>query len=94
MGDEVVMHNVGDSIGKKSRSLLFELVSLPGIVHQSLVLFIAVVLVSESVAATPTRFSPLFKGGWGVHPALPNSQPLPSKTQLAPQPNAPVHALC
>jgi hypothetical protein len=58
MDDEVVMQSVGDSIGKKSRSLLLDLVSLLGIVHQSLALFIAVVLVSESVAATPKPFSP------------------------------------
>lgn len=48
----------GDSIGRKSRLALLELVSLPGIVHRSLALFIAVFLVSESVAATSTRFSP------------------------------------
>jgi CHAT domain-containing protein/tetratricopeptide (TPR) repeat protein len=47
-----------DSTQKKSRLVLLNLVSLPGIVHQSLVLFIAVVLLSESVAATPKPFSP------------------------------------
>jgi CHAT domain-containing protein/Flp pilus assembly protein TadD len=55
MGDEVVIDIKRDSIGKKSRSALFKLVSLPGIVHRSLVLFIAVVLMSESVAAAPRR---------------------------------------
>ncbi len=59
------MQMEGNSIGKKSRSLLLDLVSLLGIVHRSLVLFIAILLLSESVAATPKPFSPLFKGGWG-----------------------------
>ena len=77
------MHSVGDSIGKKSRLALFDLVSLlakkPNLPTSSttplfkggkggskrvgrqvfgLALFIAVVLVSESVAATPKQFSP------------------------------------
>lgn len=57
MGDEVVRQIARNSIGKKSRSVLLNLVSLPGIVHQSLALLIAVVLVSESVAATPKQLS-------------------------------------
>ncbi len=43
----------GVSIGTKWLLVLLELVSLPGIVHRSLVLFIAVLLLSESVAAIP-----------------------------------------
>jgi CHAT domain-containing protein/predicted negative regulator of RcsB-dependent stress response len=35
-----------------------------------LALFIGILLLSESVAATPTRFSPLLKGGWGGSPSL------------------------
>ncbi len=63
-------HIKRDLIGKKSLLVLLKLVSLPGIVHQSLALFISVLLVSESVAATSTRFSPLLKGGWGGSPSL------------------------
>ncbi len=63
-------HIKGDLIGKKSLLVLLKLVSLPGIVHQSLALFISVLLVSESVAATPTRFSPLLKGGRGGSPSI------------------------
>jgi len=48
-----------DLIQGKSLLVLLKLVSLPGIVHQSLALLIAVLLVSESVAATPKQFSPL-----------------------------------
>ena len=55
MDDEVLRQIARNSIGKKSRSVLLKLVSLPGIVHGSLVLFIAVLLLSESVAATPGR---------------------------------------
>jgi CHAT domain-containing protein/Flp pilus assembly protein TadD len=47
-----------DLIQGKSLLVLLKLVSLPGIVHQSLALLIAVLLVSESVAATPKQFSP------------------------------------
>jgi CHAT domain-containing protein/Flp pilus assembly protein TadD len=54
-----------DLMQGKSLLVLLKLVSLPDIVHQSLALFIAVLLLSESVAATPKQFSPLFKGGWG-----------------------------
>jgi CHAT domain-containing protein/Flp pilus assembly protein TadD len=54
-----------DLMQGKSLLVLLKLVSLPGIVHQSLALFISVLLLSESVAATSTRFSPLLKGGWG-----------------------------
>ena len=43
------------SMGKKSPKTLHTLVSLPEIVHQSLALFIGVLLLSESVAATPVR---------------------------------------
>jgi tetratricopeptide (TPR) repeat protein len=35
-----------------------------------LALFIGILLLSESVTATPTRFSPLLKGGWGGSPSL------------------------
>jgi len=42
----------------KSLLVLLKLVSLPGIVHQSLALLLAILLVSESVAATPKQFSP------------------------------------
>jgi tetratricopeptide (TPR) repeat protein len=35
-----------------------------------LALFIGILLLSESVAATPTRFSPLFNSGWGGSPSL------------------------
>jgi CHAT domain-containing protein/Flp pilus assembly protein TadD len=49
----------GDSIGRKWLLVLLELVSLPGIVHRSLGVAIAVLLLSESVAATPKQFSPL-----------------------------------
>ena len=55
MGDEVVMHSEGDSIRKKSRSVLLKLVSLAGIVYGGLALFTAILLLSESVAATPGR---------------------------------------
>jgi len=48
-----------DLIQGKSLLVLLKLVSLPGIVHRSLALLIAVLLVSESVAATPKQFSPL-----------------------------------
>ena len=48
-------HIKGDSIGKKSLLLLLKLVSLAGVVYRSLALFIAVLLLSESVAATPER---------------------------------------
>ncbi len=58
MADEVAKHIKGDSIGKKSRLVLLELVSLPGIVHRGLAVAIAVLLLSESVAATPKQFSP------------------------------------
>ena len=44
MDDEVVMHSEGDFIRKKWRSVLLKLVSLLGIVHRSLVLFIDVLL--------------------------------------------------
>jgi tetratricopeptide (TPR) repeat protein len=59
-----------DLIQGKSLLVLLKLVSLPGIVHQSLALLIAVLLVSESVAATPKQFSPLLnrsftEEGWG-----------------------------
>ncbi|HEY9832855.1 MAG TPA: CHAT domain-containing tetratricopeptide repeat protein [Stenomitos sp.] len=94
MADEVVMQMEGNSIGKKSRSLLLDLVSLltqkpnppapsgareggAGALPPSprsrsfseegvggevfgLALLIAVVLVSESVAAAPKQFSPRF----------------------------------
>ncbi len=39
--------------------VLLKLVLLSGIVHRSLALFISVLLLSESVAATPKQFSPL-----------------------------------
>ncbi len=58
-GAVMARHIKGDSIGRKSPLLLLELVSFPGIVHRSLVLFIAVLLLPESVAATPAQFSPL-----------------------------------
>jgi membrane protein required for beta-lactamase induction len=45
--------HVEDSIGKKFLLVLLKLASLPGIVHGSLALFIGVLLLSESVAATP-----------------------------------------
>jgi tetratricopeptide (TPR) repeat protein len=59
-----------DLMQGKSLLVLLKLVSLPGIVHQSLALLIAVLLVSESVAATPKQFSPLLnrsfsEEGWG-----------------------------
>jgi hypothetical protein len=68
-------HIKGDSIGKKSLLLLLKLVSLPGIVHRSLALFITVFLLSESVAATPKQFSPLLnrsfsEEGWGGSSSL------------------------
>ena len=75
-------HIKEDSIGRKSLLVLLKLVSFPGIVHQSLALFIAVFLASESVAATPKQFSPLISkvppyqggirgmGGWGGAPSL------------------------
>jgi CHAT domain-containing protein/tetratricopeptide (TPR) repeat protein len=44
-----------DLIQGKSLLVLLKLVSLPGIVHRSLALFISVLLLSESVAATPGR---------------------------------------
>jgi CHAT domain-containing protein/Flp pilus assembly protein TadD len=64
-----------DLIQGKSLLVLLKLVSLPGIVHQSLALLIAVLLVSESVAATPQAFSPLFnrsfsEEGRGGSPSL------------------------
>ena len=37
---------------------------------QSLALFVGILLLSESVTATPTQFSPLSKGGWGGSPSL------------------------
>jgi tetratricopeptide (TPR) repeat protein len=66
----MAQHIKGDSMQGKSLLVLLKLVSLPGIVHRSLALFISVLLLSESVAATPTRFSPLFnrsfsEEGWG-----------------------------
>ena len=45
----------GDSIGRKSRLVLLELVSLPGIVHRSLIVLLGFLLLSESVAAIPGR---------------------------------------
>jgi flagellar motor protein MotB len=35
-----------------------------------LAIAIGILLLPVSVAATPTRFSPLFKGGWGGSPSL------------------------
>lgn len=49
---------------QKSPFVLLKLVSLPRIFHQSLIVFISVLSLSESVAATPKPFSPLVKG-WG-----------------------------
>jgi len=65
----------GDLMVRKSLLVLLKLVSLPGIVHQSLALLIAVLLVSESVAATPKQFSPLLnrsfsEEGRGRSPSL------------------------
>ena len=48
-------HIKRDLIGTKSLLVLLKLASLPGIVHRSLALFIGVLLLSESVAATPVR---------------------------------------
>ncbi len=45
----------GDLIGRKSLLVLLKVVSLPGIVHRSLALFISLLLLSESVAATAGR---------------------------------------
>jgi tetratricopeptide (TPR) repeat protein len=64
-----------DLMQGKSLLVLLKLVSLPGIVHQSLALLIAVLLVSESVAATPKQFSPLLnrsfsEEGTGRSPSL------------------------
>jgi CHAT domain-containing protein/Flp pilus assembly protein TadD len=59
-----------DSMGKKSPKTLHRLVSLPDVVHRSLAVSIAVLLLSESVAATPKQFSPFSKGGWGGSPSL------------------------
>ncbi|MBD1832820.1 CHAT domain-containing protein [Cyanobacteria bacterium FACHB-472] len=66
---EIAVKPIQDIAPRKSLSLL-RLVSLPGIVHQSLVLLIGVFLLSESVAATPVRFSPLEKGDWGGSPSI------------------------
>ncbi len=44
-----------DLIVRKSLLVLLKLVSLPGIIHQSVALLIGVLLVSESVAAMPER---------------------------------------
>ena len=52
-----------ETIQTKSPKTLHKLVLLPGIIHRSLALFISVLLLSESVAATPIRFSPLLKAG-------------------------------
>ncbi|MBD2063839.1 CHAT domain-containing protein [Funiculus sociatus GB2-A5] len=49
---EIVAKPIEDIVPRKS-SFLLRLVSLPGIVHQSLALFIGVLLLSESVAAIP-----------------------------------------
>ncbi|HAZ44298.1 MAG TPA: hypothetical protein DDW76_09975 [Cyanobacteria bacterium UBA11369] len=48
-----------DAIGQKSSFRLHQLVCFRGIVPKSLVLLIGVLLLSESVAGTPTQFSPL-----------------------------------
>ncbi|HEY9707245.1 MAG TPA: tetratricopeptide repeat protein [Oculatellaceae cyanobacterium] len=48
-------HIKRDLIGKKSLLVLLKLVSLPGIIPKSLALFIGILLLSESVAATPAR---------------------------------------
>jgi len=48
-------HIKRDLIGKKSLLVLLKLVSLPAIVHRSLALFMGILLLSESVAATPGR---------------------------------------
>ena len=48
-------HRERDLNHQKSFLVLLKLASLPGIVHRSLALFIGVLLLSESVAATPVR---------------------------------------
>ncbi|MBD1931978.1 MULTISPECIES: CHAT domain-containing protein [Cyanophyceae] len=51
---EIVAKPIEDIVPRKS-SFLLRLVSFPGIVHRSLALLIGVLLLSESVAATPGR---------------------------------------
>ena len=55
----------GDLMVRKSLLVLLKLVSLPGIVHQSVALLIGVLLLSESVAATPKQFSLLLNRSEG-----------------------------
>jgi hypothetical protein len=64
----------GDLIVRKSLLVLLKLVSLPDMVHRSLALFISVLLLSESVAAKPTRFTPRLDPPPLPHPPNP---PLP-----------------
>ena len=71
--------HVGDSIGKKFLLVLLKLASLPGIVHRSLSLIIGLLLLSESVSATPTQFSLRFKATLST-----GSRELPSKAGFAP----------
>lgn len=54
-----------DAMGQKSAFRLQQLVCFRGIVPKSLVLFIGILLLSESVAGTPTQFS-LDRGGWSI----------------------------
>ena len=75
----VMAQHVGDSIGQKFLLVLLKLALLPGIVHRTLALIIGILLLSESVSATPTQFSLRFKATLST-----GSRELPSKAGFAP----------
>jgi tetratricopeptide (TPR) repeat protein len=55
----------GDSPESKSFNVLLKRILFPGIVHRSLAVLSSVLLLSESVTATPKQFSTHSEGGWG-----------------------------